>query len=116
MKEPYYEQRLRALLDACGEARGHGRASDRLEIAAALAQHRVGTLLLASDRRIAGSLDAEQGSITYPEGGRSPRRGDPGSGDVLDFAEAALRTGSEVIVLEADRMPAESAAAAVFRY
>jgi len=33
-----------------------------------------------------------------------------------DLAEAALRTGAEVIVLEAARMPSTSGAAALFRY
>lgn len=33
-----------------------------------------------------------------------------------DLAEAVLRTGGEVIVLEADRMPSKTGAAAVFWY
>ena len=94
---PYFENRLSALLDAYGEARGHGRASDRPdEIAAALAQSRLGTLLLEADRRIPGRA---------------------ADSDVLDdLAEAALATGVEVIVLPADRMPTNSGAAAVLRY
>ena len=88
--EPYFEERLSAVLDAYGEARGHGRGSDRLEeIAAALEQGRVGTLL----------VDADQASDRLDE-----------------LAEAALRTGAEVIVLQADRMPSKTGAAAVFRY
>src|SRR6185437_204476 len=40
--EPYLEERLSGLLEAYGEAHGHGRGSDRLDdIAAALAQSRV---------------------------------------------------------------------------
>lgn len=115
---PYYEERLQALLDAYGEARGHGRGTERLEeIAAALAQHRVGTLLLEADRRIPGSLDAEQGAVSYPRGEQPGAAMDAGASDVLDdLAEAALRTGGEVIVLNADRMPSRSGAAAVFRY
>jgi Bacterial archaeo-eukaryotic release factor family 3 len=95
--EPHFEDRLSALLDAYGEARGHGRASDRLdEITAALAQSRVGTLLLEADRHIPGGA---------------------GDYDVLDdLAETALGTGAEVIVLPPDRMPTKTGAAAVFRY
>jgi hypothetical protein len=95
--EPHFEDRLTALLDAYGEARGHGRASDRLdEIAAAVTQGRVGTLLLEADRRIPGSA---------------------ADSDVLDdLAEAALGTSAEVIVLPPDRMPTNTGAAAVFRY
>lgn len=116
--EPYYEQRLQVLLDAYGEARGHGRATERLEeIAAALLQHRVGTLILEADRRIPGSLDAEQGTVSYPRAEQPRAAMDASASDVLDdLAEAALRTGGEVIVLDADRMPSRSGAAAVFRY
>jgi len=64
----------------------------------------VGTLLLDADQRIPGGADAA--GEANPEGS-----------DVLDdLAEAALRTGAEVIVLPADRMPSKPGAAAVFRY
>lgn len=103
--EPYFEQRLSALLDAYGAARAHGRGSDQLqEIAAAFAEGRVGTLLLEADRRIPASVDGDGGA--HPE-----------DSDVLDdLAEAALGTGAEVIVLPAHRMPSKTGAAAVFRY
>lgn len=116
--EPYFEERLNALVDAYGEARGHGRGSDRLEeIAAALAQSRVGTLLVEADRRVPGSVDAAMGGVTYVSDTRGDAEADSGSSDVLDdLAEAALRTGGEVIVLEAARMPSKTGAAAVFRY
>jgi hypothetical protein len=95
--EPHFEDRQSTLLDTYGEARGHGRASDRLdEIAAGLAQSRVGTLLLEADRRIPASA---------------------ADSDALDdMAEAALGTGAEVVVLPAARMPTKTGAAAVFRY
>ena len=103
--DPYFEKRLSALLDAYGAASGHGRGSDQLqEIAAALAEGRVGTLLLEADRRIPGSAGADG-------------RGNPEDSDALDdLAEAALSTGAEVIVLPPDRMPSKTGAAAVFRY
>lgn len=119
--EPHFEEQLRALLDAYGEARGHGRASDRLEeIAAALARSRVSTLLVEADRRVPGSLDPEQGMIVYArsaQGGEPPLEPAVSASDVLDdLADATLRTGGEVIVLEPERMPAKTGAAAVFRY
>jgi hypothetical protein len=116
--EPYFEQRLSALLDAYGEAQGHGRGSELLgEIAAALAQSRVGTLLVEADRRIPGNLDAATGTIEYASDARSDAVADPGISDVLDdLAEATLRTGGEVIVLPTERMPSNTGAAAVFRY
>ena len=100
---PHFEQRLSVLLDAYGEACGHGRGSDRLEeIAAAVAQNRVGTLLVEADRQVPG---------------RAAAGSDAERSDVLhDMAEAVLRTGGEVIVLEADRMPSKTGAAAIFRY
>lgn len=100
-----------------GSPRAWARLSDRLEeIAAALAQSRVGTLLLEADRRIPGAVDAIQGAIAYASDADAAAT-DPGISDVLDdLAEAALRTGGEVIVLEAARMASGSGAAAVFRY
>ena len=77
----------------------------------------MGTLLVEADRRVPGSYDAAQGAITHVKnpGGEADR--DPGVTDVLDDpAEAALRTGGEVIVLEPARMPATTGAAALFRY
>ena len=101
--EPHFEQRLNVLLDAYGEARGHGRGSDRLqEIAAAVTQNRVGTLMVEADRQVPGSAAADSGAE---------------KSDVLDdLAEAVLRTGGEVIALDANRMPSKTGAAAVFRY
>ena len=114
--EPYFDERLNALTDAYGEARGHGRGSDDLEeIAASLAQSRVGTLLLEADRRIPGGIDATQGTVTYAKDADSDAAAK--TSDVLDdLAEAALRTGGEVIVLPTERMPSKTGAAAVFRY
>lgn len=118
--EPYHEERVDKLIDTYGEARAHGRGAGRLEdIAAGVAQSRVGCLLVEADRRIAGSVDAIQGTVTISiaDGWTNGAAADLRVSDVLDdLAEAALRTGAEVIVLEADRMPSTTGAAAVFRY
>lgn len=116
--EPFFEERLSAVLDAFGEARGHGRGSDQLQdIAAALAQSRVSTLLVEADRRIPGSVDPAQGVVAYANDAEGNSAATPADSDVLDdLAEAALRTGAEVIVLEAARIPSRTGAAAVFRY
>lgn len=54
---------LSVLLDAYGEARAHGSGSDRLdEIAAAVAQNPVGTLLVVAERQIPGSVAADAGT------------------------------------------------------
>jgi hypothetical protein len=118
--EPYFEERVNRLIEAYGKARAHGRGAGRLEdIAAGVAQSRVSTLLVEADRRIPGSVDAVQGTVTIAIAGGW--MGDSAAelrvSDVLDdLAEAALRTGAEVIVLEADRMPSTCGAAAIFRY
>jgi len=77
----------------------------------------VSTLLVEADRRIPGSIDAVQRTIAPAADTQSDGAADPGASDVLDdLAEAALRTGGEVIVLEPARMPSRTGAAAVFRY
>jgi len=119
--EPDLEERVDRFLEAYGEARAHGRGAGRLEdIAAGVAQGRVSTLLVEADRRIPGSVDAVLGTVTiaiadgWTNGAAAT---DLRTSDVLDdLAEAALRTGAEVIVLEADRMPSTSGAAAIFQY
>lgn len=120
---PYFEERLRALVEAYGEARGHGhghgRALDQLEeTATTLAAGRVGTLLPEANRRIPGSVDAAEGTVLpYLQEPQGSGAASAGAADVLEeLAEAAVRTGAEVIVLEADRMPSRSGAAAVFRH
>lgn len=118
--EPHFEERLDGFLEAYGEARAHGRGAGRLEdIAAGVAQSRVGTLLVEADRRIPGSVDAIRGTVTISiaDGWRSGAAADLRASDVLDdLAEAALRTGAEVIVLEGARMPSMTGAAAIFRF
>lgn len=91
---PYFEERLRALIGAYGEAGGHGRASVRLEeIAAALAEGWVGTPLLEANRRISGSIDAAAGTVLpYLQEPQRNGAANAGAADVLDeLAEAALR-------------------------
>jgi len=118
--EPHFAERLEKLLDTYGRARAHRRATSRLEdIAAGMAQGRVGTLLVEADRRIPGSVDADQGTVTIAiaDGWVNGAAADVRVSDVLDdLAEAALLRRAEVIVLEGDRMPSTTGAAAIFRY
>lgn len=115
--EPYFEERLNGLLETYGEARAHGRGAQRLEeVAAAVAQSRIATLMVEADRRIPGRLDASQGTIAYEAPPREVSTEASGSDVLDDLAEAVLSTGGEVMVLEAARMPSTTGAAAVFRY
>jgi hypothetical protein len=109
--EPFYLGRLAELSERFGTARAHGQGSSELDEAARAAlQGRVATLLVEGDRAVPGRLDAAQGVIEL--GGE---RAD--ASDLLDdVAEAVLRTGGEVVVVPAERMPVTSGLAAVFRY
>jgi hypothetical protein len=109
---PSMLDQLEAMRSRYGEAASHGQGSDHVDdIAKAVAQGRVETLMLKQDHRVGGSLDEATGDITY----RTIE--DPHTDDVLDdLAELTLRRGGRVLVLEADRMPTDTGVAAVMRY
>lgn len=106
-----YTSRLEDLLDQYGAARGKGLAGDDLgEIGRASFSGRVATLLVEADRVQPGKLDHSSGQVTLI-GGEADKP------DVLDeLALHAMRNGAEVIVVPAERMPARSGAAAVYRF
>lgn len=93
-------------------AKGSTRASDDLkEIVSAAYFERVALLFVARDREIWGSFDPETNDLRVDEASTAQNE------DLLDLA--ALHTifnGGTVYVVDADEMPAESSAAAVFRY
>jgi hypothetical protein len=108
----HYEQRLETLRDRFGAARAAERGADDLrEVAAATTSGRIETLLLEADRRIGGRLDAETGEVVAAE------LTDPEVDDVLDdLAEGVIKTGGEVVIVPADRMPSNTGLAAIYRY
>ncbi|TVR85240.1 MAG: hypothetical protein EA416_17185 [Trueperaceae bacterium] len=110
--EPFYLGRLAELSDRFGSARARDQASDDVkEVARAATQGRVKVLLVEADRQIPGRVGASSGAVE--PGGAS--RTD--ASDVLDdIAEAVLRTGGEVVVVPAERMPVETGVAAIYRY
>jgi Bacterial archaeo-eukaryotic release factor family 3 len=110
--ESFFERRLEKLIAAYAVARGYGRGSSNPEeVAEALAQGRVGTLLVEANRRIPGKVDAVTGRITYTD------PSDPGTEDVPDdLAEAVLRTRGEVVVVPAEKMPTQTGLAAIYRF
>ena len=109
--EPFYLGRLAELSERFGSARARGQGSAELDEAARAAlQGRVATLLVESDRAVPGRLDDAQGVVEV-DGEHAD------AVDLLDdIAEAVLRTGGEVVVVPAERMPVTSGLAAVFRY
>lgn len=109
---PHHLQRLETLLDRFGAARAAQRGADDLhEVATATTSGRIETLLLEADRRIGGRLDAETGKVVAAE------LSDPEVDDVLDdLAEGVIRTGGEVVIVPADRMPSNAGLAAIYRF
>jgi hypothetical protein len=96
--EPYFDQRLERVKERYGQAQAHHRGSDDIdEVTRALEQGRIGTLLVEAERHV-------------------PSNG-PASEDRLDdLLEGVLRTGGEVIVLPANRMPTRTGLAAIYRF
>jgi hypothetical protein len=110
--EPHYLARLERLKEnfTTAQARQAGSA-DLADVAKAAVAGRVATLLVEADRVLPGVIDRASGSL---------RLGDlasPDVGDMLDdLAELVLAKGGEVVVVPAERMPAASGLAAVYRY
>ena len=109
---PVYLGRLARLTDAFADAQAkqHG-SGDLSDVARAAVQGRVATLLLEADRSIPGRIDADSGALSVGE------PGDALVDDVLDdLGEQVLRSGGEVVIVPAERMPTRSGLAAIFRY
>lgn len=110
--QPFYLQRLAGLIDRFHVAVAREQASDDLAaVARAVAAGRVDTLLVEAERRVAGSFHAASGEVAMGE------LDDPHTDDLLDdLGEQVLRTGGEVVVVPAERMPAKSGLAAIYRF
>ncbi|MFO0851457.1 MAG: hypothetical protein U0871_23300 [Gemmataceae bacterium] len=110
--QPRYTARLAGLTDKFRGALAHGlAAADPKEVGPAIVMNRVGTLLVDADRLLPGTVDPATGAVT-------PAPADaPGVDDLLDdLAELTLKTGGEVVVVPADRMPTQTGLAAVYRF
>jgi hypothetical protein len=109
---PRYLERLDGLIERFGEARGTGLASEDLaEVARAVADRRVATLLIEADRMIPGHFDAANGTVEFAG------TDDHGADDLLDdLGEHALRSGSEAVIIPAERMPTRTGIAAIYRF
>lgn len=110
--EPTYTKRIDTIVEQFGSARAHALGADELAtVAAAIVGGRVATLLVESDRVIAGRIDATTGAVTVAE------LGSPDVDDVLDdLAELTMKMGGEVVVIPASRMPTTSGIAAILRF
>lgn len=110
--QPHYLTRLAELVEAFGAAKANDRGADILEnIAEAAIAGRVETLLIEADRLIPGRIDSASGAIAPGD------LSNPEVDDVLDdLGESVLRSGGDVIIVPAERMPTKTGAAAIFRF
>jgi hypothetical protein len=110
--EPQYQSRLATLIDEYAVAKSKGLGHDDLaEIARAVVAGRVATLLVEADRRIAGRLDDATGQVEPAD------LSHPQVDDLLDdLGERVEKMGGRVLVIPAERMPAQTGLAAILRY
>jgi hypothetical protein len=110
--EPQYHARQEAIVDAFSQARSRGLGSDDLaQVAKAAADGRVATLLIESERHIAGLLDETTGQVD------KANLDHPEVDDVLDDLGALVETmGGEIHVIPAQRMPGSTGLAAIYRH
>ncbi len=110
--EPQYQARLAALADEFAVAKSDGRGSDDLaQVAQAAAGGRVATLLIESDRQIAGHLDGATGRVEVAD------LSDPQVDDLLDdLGELVGKMDGQVVIMPTERMPVQTGLAAIYRY
>jgi hypothetical protein len=110
--EPQYHARLAALANEFAVAKSNGLGSDDLaQVAQAAAAGRVATLLIESDRRIAGRLDSAMGRLEVADPSH------PQVDDLLDdLGELVGKKGGLVLVIPAEQMPGTAGLAATYRY
>ena len=110
--EPQYQARLATLADEFAEAKSKELGSDDLtQVSQAAAAGRVATLLIESERQIAGRLDGATGRYELAD------LSHPQVDDLLDdLGELVEKMGGGVLVIPAERMPTRTGLAATFRY
>ena len=110
--EPQYHARLAKLVDEFLEAKSRGLGADDLaQVAEAAVAGRVATLLIDADRHIPGRIDAETGQLKFDDLAR------PEVDDLLDdLGELVLKMGGQIVIVPAERMPARTGIAAIYRF
>ena len=110
--EPQYHARLAKLVDEFLEAKSRGLGADDLaQVAEAAVAGRVATMLIDADRHIPGRIDAETGQLKFDDLAR------PEVDDLLDdLGELVLKMGGQIVIVPAERMPARTGIAAIYRF
>ena len=111
--EPEYNLKLDGLVARFEQARANGKGSDDYkEVAVAVVEGRVDTLIIEADRIIAVRVTNLVTGNTQKKDLTNPK-----VDDLLDdLGEMATKMGGMVMVLPADKMPSETGLAAIYRY
>lgn len=111
--QPEFLRKQEELISGYNQSKANGLGSDDIkEVAVALVEGRVDTLIIEADRIIASR-------ITNLVTGNMQNKDidNPRVDDLLDdMSELAMRMGGTVTVLTEDKMPTKSGVAAIFRY
>lgn len=111
--EPEFLRKQEELVGRYHQAKANGLGSEDIkEVAVALVEGRVDTLIIEADRIIASRItNLVTGNVQNKD------LSNPKVDDLLDdMSELAMRMGGLVTVLPADQMPSESGVAAIYRY
>lgn len=111
--EPEFSLTQDELISRYNQAKANGLGSEEIkDVAVALVEGRVDTLIIEADRIIASRItNLVTGNIQNKD------IDNPRVDDLLDdMSELAMRMGGTVTVLKKDQMPSESGVAAIFRY
>ncbi|HCE57787.1 MAG TPA: hypothetical protein DER09_08210 [Prolixibacteraceae bacterium] len=111
--EPEYNQKLETLVDRYEQAQANGKGSDDYkEVAVAVVEGRVDTLIVEADRIIPVR-------VTNLVTGNTQKKdlSNPKVDDLLDdLGELVIKMGGQLMVLPTDKMPSEKGLAAIYRY
>ncbi|MDD3924610.1 MAG: hypothetical protein PHP11_05870 [Erysipelotrichaceae bacterium] len=101
--------KMNAIISEFKQAQGNSQgSSDIAQIAKAIFDKRVKTILLDDQKQVFGTYDEESGTVMFDDAQHD---------DILDdLTEAALKQKAEVIVLPSSLMPSETGIAVIFRY
>ena len=112
LMEPRYLARKDALVEQYAAAKSRDLAGGDLEeVARAVAQGKVSTLLVDDNHHVPGRINKSSGEIEFED------LDHPEIDDVIDdFAELALKMGGQVVVLPSEQMPTKTRIAAIYRY